>query len=54
MREFVGKCFEAITEDYKDVREATTEQLPVFLNSPGSQNDGNYRQMADEFIAKFV
>jgi chromosome partitioning protein len=53
MPEFSGKCFEAITEDFKDIREATTEQSPVFLNSPGSQNDVNYRRMADEFMTRF-
>ena len=50
---FAGKCFNNHTEDFKDIREATTEQLPVFLNSPGSQNDGFYRKIADEFRAKF-
>jgi chromosome partitioning protein len=51
---FADKCFKAITEDYKDIREATTEQRPVFLNSPGSQNANNYKQMADEFVTRFV
>lgn len=53
MSNFTGKCFESHTEDFKDIREATTEQLPVFLNSPGSQNDGFYRRMAEEFRLKF-
>lgn len=53
MPNFKGKCFDAHTEDFKDIREATTEQLPVFLNSRGSQNDGFYRLMAEEFRAKF-
>ena len=53
MPDFTGKCFESHTEDYKDIREATTEQLPVFLNSPGSQNAGFYRRMAEEFCLKF-
>ncbi len=50
---FAGKCFDSHTDDYKDIREATTEQLPVFLNSPGSQNDVLYRRMAVEFRARF-
>ncbi len=53
MPNFAGKCFDKHTEDWKDIREATTEQLPVFLNSPGSQNDGFYRNMAEEFRIKF-
>jgi chromosome partitioning protein len=53
MSNFTGKCFDAHTEDFKDIREATTEQLPVFLNSPGSQNDTFYRRMAEEFRVKF-
>jgi len=53
MSNFTGKCFENHTEDYKDIREATTEELPVFLNSPGSQNDGFYQRMAEEFRVKF-
>lgn len=53
MPEFKDKCFESHTEDYKDIREATTEELPVFLNTPGSQNDGFYRRMAEEFRIKF-
>jgi len=53
MPNFKGKCFDTHTEDYKDIREATTEQLPVFLNSKGSQNDGFYRKMAEEFRVKF-
>jgi chromosome partitioning protein len=53
MSQFADKCFDSHTEDFKDIREATTEQLPVFLNSPGSQNDILYRQMAEEFRAKF-
>lgn len=53
MTPFTGKCFENHTEDFKDIREATTEQLPVFINSPGSQNDGFYRRIAGEFRAKF-
>lgn len=51
---FAGRCFDARTEDFKDIREATTEQLPVFLNSPGSQNDVLYRRMAEEFRIKFA
>ena len=54
MSNFTGKCFDSHTEDWKDIREATTEQLPVFLNSPGSQNDGFYRRMAEEFRLKFA
>jgi chromosome partitioning protein len=53
MAQFADKCFDSHTEDYKDIREATTEQLPVFLNSPGSQNDTFYRQLAEEFRTKF-
>ena len=54
MPRFADKCFKAITEDFKDIREATTEQCPVFLNDPGSQNDNNYRRMAEEFGTKFA
>jgi chromosome partitioning protein len=50
---FADKCFNSHTEDFKDVREATIAELPVFLNSPGSQNDGFYRAMAMEFRLKF-
>lgn len=50
---FAGRIFASQTEDYKDIREATTEQLPVYLNSPGSQNDKLYREMTDEFRTKF-
>jgi chromosome partitioning protein len=50
---FAGKVFESKTEDYKDIREATTEQLPVYLNSPKSQNDLFYREMTNEFRSKF-
>lgn len=53
MERFKGKCFENHTEDFKDIREATTEQLPVFLNSPGSQNDSFYRRIAEEFRLRF-
>ncbi len=53
MSNFTGRCFESHTEDWKDIREATTEELPVFLNSPGSQNDGFYKRMAEEFRLKF-
>jgi chromosome partitioning protein len=53
MPKFAGKCFDSHTEDFKDIREATTEQLPVFLNSPGSQNDLFYRSMAQEFRLRF-
>ena|SRR3990167_3801399 len=53
MSNFMGKCFESHTEDWKDIREATTEELPVFLNSPGSQNDRFYKRMAEEFRLKF-
>jgi len=31
---FTNICFKSLTEDFKDIREATTEQLPVFLNDP--------------------
>jgi len=54
MQHFAGRCFETITEDFKDIREATTEQVPVYLNSPGSQNDQNYQRMAEEFRSKFA
>jgi len=50
---FSDRCFEAITEDYKDIREATTEHTPVFIESPASQNSQNYRRMTDEFIRSF-
>lgn len=50
---FANICFESQTEDWKDIREATIAESPVFLNSPGSQNDGFYRRMADEFRLKF-
>ncbi|PYV32744.1 MAG: hypothetical protein DMG22_12190 [Acidobacteria bacterium] len=50
---FANRCFDSVTEDYKDIREATTEQRPVFFNSPGSHNDQNYRRMTDEFIRRF-
>lgn len=50
---FADKCFESHTEDWKDIREATIAELPVFLNSPGSQNDGFYRAMATEFRSRF-
>jgi len=53
MSNFAGKCFESHTEDWKDIREATIAGLPVFLNSPGSQNDTFYQQMAREFRLKF-
>ncbi len=53
MSSFTGKCFDSHTEDWKDIREATTEQLPVFLNSPGSQNDILYQRMAVEFRKEF-
>ena len=53
MSNFTGKCFDNHTEDWKDIREATTEQLPVFLNSRGSQNDVFYQRMAVEFRSKF-
>ena len=53
MSNFTGKCFNSHTEDWKDIREATTEQLPVFLNSPGSQNDVLYQRMAVEFRKEF-
>jgi chromosome partitioning protein len=53
MKHFAGKCFDSHTEDWKDIREATTEQLPVYLNSPGSQNDVFYRKMTQEFLTKF-
>ena len=50
---YPGKYFDIHTEEMKDIREATTEQLPVFLNSPGSQNDAFYQSMAAEFRVKF-
>jgi len=50
---FADKCFESHTEDWKDIREATIAELPVFLNSPGTQNDGFYKRMAEEFRLKF-
>lgn len=50
---FADKCFDSHTEDFKDIREATIAELPVFMNSPGSQNDGFYRAMAVEFRQKF-
>ncbi|HVS39501.1 MAG TPA: AAA family ATPase [Gemmataceae bacterium] len=50
---FAGKLFNSHTEDFKDIREATTEQLPVYLNSPGSQNDLLYRAMTQEFRSRF-
>lgn len=50
---FADKCFDSHTEDFKDIREATIAELPVFLNTPGSQNDGFYRSMAEEFRSKF-
>lgn len=53
MTNFAGKCFDNHTEDFKDIREATTEQIPVFISSPGSQNDGFYRRIAQEFRSKF-
>lgn len=53
MPKFAGKCFDSHTEDFKDIREATTAELPVFLNSPGSQNGGLYRRLAAEFSSKF-
>jgi len=53
MPKFAGKCFNSHTEDYKDIREATTEKLPVFLSSTGNQNIPFYKNMADEFRQKF-
>jgi hypothetical protein len=53
MPNFAGKCFTNHTEDWKDIREATTEQRPVYLNSPGSQNDAFYRKITEEFRLKF-
>lgn len=53
MPDFTGKCFESHTEDFKDIREATTEQLPVFLHTPHSQNAGFYQRMAEEFRLRF-
>jgi chromosome partitioning protein len=50
---FSNLCFDSITEDFKDIREAADKQVPVFHNSPSSQNSSNYRRMADEFLAKF-
>ncbi len=54
MSNFADKCFNSHTEDLKDIREATTEQLPVFINSPDSQNAGLYREMAIEFRREFA
>lgn len=53
MPNFMGKCFDSHTEDFKDIREATTEQLPVFLHSPRSQNAVFYQNMAVEFRSRF-
>lgn len=53
MARFAGKCFDSHTEDWKDIREATTEQLPVYLNSPDSQNAVLYRGLTEEFRLKF-
>jgi chromosome partitioning protein len=50
---FADKCFDSHTEDWKDIREATIAGLPVFLQSPGSQNDSFYKSMAEEFRIKF-
>jgi chromosome partitioning protein len=50
---YPGKCFNAETEDREDIRAATIAELPVFLNSPGSQNDGFYQSMAVEFRTNF-
>jgi len=54
MPRFADKCFNGHTEELKDIREATTKQLPVFLSDPGSQNDVNYRKMAEQFVTKFA
>lgn len=54
MSNFTGKCFDNHTEDWKDIREATIAELPVFLNSRGSQNDRFYQRMAEEFRLKFT
>lgn len=53
MQKFNGRCFDAVTEDYKDIREATDQERPVFINSPGSQNSENYTRMAEEFLRSF-
>jgi chromosome partitioning protein len=53
MANFAGKCFVDNTEDLKDIREATTESLPVFLNSPYSQNAEFYKRITSEFLSKF-
>jgi chromosome partitioning protein len=53
MANFVGKCFVDHTEDLKDIREATTEEKPVFLNSPSSQNAVAYKKITKEFLGKF-
>ena len=50
---FASRCFDSITEDYKDIREAADEHRPVFFNSPGSHNDRNYRRMTEEFLRRF-
>lgn len=54
MPKFAGKCFDSHTEDRKDIREATSEHLPVFLSPTGDQNIVLYRQMAEEFRSKFT
>lgn len=51
--EFANKCFDGHTEDREDIRKATEKELPVFLNSPDSQNAHFYRQIADQFRLKF-
>jgi chromosome partitioning protein len=53
MPKFAGRVFESRTDDYKDIREATDQELPVFLTDPASQNSENYRRMSEEFRLKF-
>jgi hypothetical protein len=52
-RRFGNRCFDSTTEDLKDIREAATEEKPVFVHDPGSQNSNNYRRMTDEFLRRF-
>jgi len=47
------RCFDVITEDLKDIREAADEQSPVYINDPYSQNSQLYQQMTDEFLRHF-
>lgn len=47
------ECFKDNTDDFNDIRAATTDELPVFLRTPGSQNSLHYQNIAIEFRAKF-